>query len=410
MGWLFRNWELKLGAAALATILYTGLVFSGSFTDARIAGITIQRINQPNGAYVITQQLPSVEVHYRQSRDASATTTDSFAATVDLGQYDMQRAGQAQSLPVQVRSLASGVTVLDFTPSAVTVTLDVLDQKTVDVFVDRGEVPDGLELGNPVLSSPTVLARGPKSLLSQVARAEAQISIDASGIDYSSQVRLVPVDANGEPVASVDLSPDVITVHVTVTTQETNKTVPVRPAVSGAPAAGFQVGQVVIDPPLVTLRGTPEALASIDDVATEPISLANLTADKAFTVKLVVPADVTLAGAGAATVKVQVTVVAATGSRTLLVGVVCRNVPSGDTCLPQVAQIAMTVSGPQPTIAALKPADVTPIVDVAGLAPGTYDRAPTVTLPKGVTLVGFSPAQVRVVIAAPTSSAAPAGG
>ena len=106
MRWIFRNWELKLGATGLATILYTGLVFSGSFTDAHISGVPIQRINQPNGAYVITQDLGNVQVHYRQQSGISApVTTDSFAATVDLSQYDMQRAGQQQSLAAADRTL-----------------------------------------------------------------------------------------------------------------------------------------------------------------------------------------------------------------------------------------------------------------------------------------------------------------
>ena len=33
MGILLRNWHLKLSAVLLSTVLYTGLVFSGSFTD-----------------------------------------------------------------------------------------------------------------------------------------------------------------------------------------------------------------------------------------------------------------------------------------------------------------------------------------------------------------------------------------
>src|SRR5512143_2694406 len=132
MGWILRNWELKLGALGLATVLYTGLVFSGSFTDSQIAGVTITRINQPNGAYVLTQELPTVEVSYRRSNQAtSPITPETFPATVDLSKYDMQRSGQPQSLPVQVQSTAEGVTVQSFSPTQVNVILDQLDQSTV---------------------------------------------------------------------------------------------------------------------------------------------------------------------------------------------------------------------------------------------------------------------------------------
>ena len=367
MRWIFRNWELKLGATGLATILYTGLVFSGSFTEARIPGVPIQRINQPNGAYVITQDLGTVQVHYREVSGTSApVTTDSFAATVDLSQYDMQRAGQQQSLPVQVRSLADGVSWLDFTPTRVTVNLDVLDTHSVPVVLDRGTVPAGLELGTPTLSADKVEARGPRSLLNQVVAAQARVTIDASGIDFSGQVRLVAVDARGQPVEAVELTPDVISVQIPVTTQETSKT-----------------------------------------VTTDPIEIAGLTANRTFTVKPVLPAGVRLDKGEPATLGVTVVIGPAQASRTYLVGVTCRNVPSGSTCLPQLGQISMTIAGPQPTLATLKATQFTPFVDVTGLGPGTYQLTPGVTLPAGVSLVSFSPAQVPVVIARPTPSPSP---
>jgi YbbR domain-containing protein len=409
MGWLIRNWELKIGAAGLATVLYTGLVFSGSFSESHLPGVQIQRINQPNGAYVITQQLPTVDVHYRQSRDTPGTpSTDSFAATVDLSQYDMQRAGQAQSLPVQVRSLADGVTSLDFTPQQVTVTLDVLDQRTVPVFLDRGEVPPTLELGTPVLSADNVTARGPRSLVSQVVRAEARVAIDASGIDVNEQVHLQAVDAAGQPVSSVELTPDTISVQIPVATQETSKTVPVQPRIAGSPAAGFQISQVVVNPPTVTLRGTPDKLADLIEVTTEPISVQGLTANRDFTARPVLPNGVRLLGSTGSTVGVHVVIGPAQASKTFLVGVVCRNVPSGSSCLPQVSQISMTLAGSQPALAALKASSFTPFLDVAGLGPGTHQVTPQITLPQGLSLVAFAPGQVNVVItAAPSPSPSP---
>jgi YbbR domain-containing protein len=408
MGWLIRNWELKIGAAGLATILYTGLVFSGSFSEAHLPGVPIQRINQPNGAYVITQQLPTVDVHYRQSRETTGTPgTDSFAATVDLSQYDMQRAGQPQSLPVQVRSLADGVTSLDFAPQQVTVTLDVLDQREVPVFLDRGDVPATLELGTPVLSADNVIARGPRSLVNQVVRAEARVAIDASGIDVNEQVHLQAVDAAGQPVSSVELTPDTISVQIPVTTQETSKTVPVQPRIAGSPAAGFQITQVVVDPPTVTLRATPDKLADLIAVATDPINVQGLTANRDFIVKPVLPTGTRLLGSAGSTVRVRVVIGPAQASKTFLVGVVCRNVPSGDSCLPQVGQISMTLSGSQPALAGLKASSFTPFLDVSGLGPGTHDVTPQIVLPQGINLVAFAPVQVTVVITAPSPSPAP---
>lgn len=408
MRWIVRNWQLKLGAIALATILYTGLVYSGSFTDARIGGVPIVRINQPSGAYVISQDPPTLEVHYRRSSDVVETINEkSFAATVDLQQYDMQRPGQPQSLRVTVSSLVSGVHVLDATPSFVTVTLDRLGSKDVNVVVDHGQVPPGLDVGTPRLSSTTVTARGPSSFVSQVARAVASVQIDASGIDVHRQVDLTPVDASGATVRFVELTPGVVTVDIAVVQTETNKTVPVTVDLSGTPAAGYAITRVSPDPVTITLRGAPSDLASITEVATTPISVGGLTASRSFDAKVVVPGGLSLAAGQPSSVAVRVEVTPEQASRTFLVGVSCTGVAAGSICLPQVGQVAMTLSGTAPALDALQIGQITPVLDVTGLAPGVYQITPTVTLPSGITLVGFSPAQVSVQITAPSPSPTP---
>ncbi len=409
MGWLVRNWQLKLGAVALATILYTGLVFSGSFTEARIGGVPIARINQPSGAYVITQDLGTVEVHYRRSSDAQAIINqNNFAATVDLSKYDMDQPGTPQSLPISVNSLASGVDVLDVNPTRVTVTLDVLASKEVNVVVDHGQVPDGLELGTTTLSVTTVMARGPSSFVSQVARAEARVPIDASGIDVHRQVDLQPVDAAGIVVRSVDLTPSVVTVDIPVDQTETNKTVPVSVSLTGTPGAGYLIDQVASNPLTITLRGTPSSLASVTNVLTEAVSVDGLTASRSFSTKVILPPDLQLAEGSPESVTVQITMSAAQASQTFQVGVTCTGLAAGTSCLPQTDQIAMTLSGPQPALAALDISQITPVLDVSGLSPGSHQVTPTVSLPNGISLVGFSPAQVTVVIAQPTPAPSPA--
>ena len=408
MGWILRNWELKLGALGLATVLYTGLVFSGSFTDSQIAGVTITRINQPNGAYVLTQELPTVEVSYRRSNQAtSPITPETFPATVDLSKYDMQRSGQPQSLPVQVQSTAEGVTVQSFSPTQVNVILDQLDQSTVPVFVDRGEVPPGLDLGTPVLSDERVTARGPRSLVSQVVRAVAHVAVDASGVDVNDTFSLTAVDASGQPVTSVELTPDRVRIQISVSTRETTKTVPIRPNLTGTPANGYQLGTVSVDPDVVTLRGTPDVLGGVTAVPTEPIGVQDLAANRTFTAKLALPKGAALLETGLTSVSVVVGIVPIQASRTFLVGVTCIGAASGTTCLPQVGQIAMVLSGPQPALAALKPSAFTPAVSAAGLAPGSYQLTPSITLPNGISLVSFSPAQVPVVISGPSPTPGP---
>src|SRR5919108_630752 len=89
MGILLCNWHLKLGALALATVLYTGLVFSGSFTVETEAGVLVEGLNQPDGTVLLGAFLGTVDVRYRASPEAvGAIDPSSFAASVDLSAYD----------------------------------------------------------------------------------------------------------------------------------------------------------------------------------------------------------------------------------------------------------------------------------------------------------------------------------
>ena len=406
MGWLLRNWALKLGAVALATILYTGLVFSGSFTEQTFPGVPVTTLAQPEGTYLLTQQLGTVDIRYRLDTNVPAqVTAGSFAVTIDLAAYDMAQAPQVQALPIRVRPLSDGLDVRFFTPTTVSVAIDRLDSAQVQVSVDSGDVPEGFEISTPRLSAQQVTASGPESLLHRVDRALATVRIDDSGIDCCGQVALVPVDIDGRRVDSVELNPSTIRIEIDVSTVETSRTVPIRPLLSGAPAAGFEVGIVTAEPSVVTLRGAPDVLAAIAEVLTERVSLGGTNETLRATGTLVVPDGTRLADPADAEPTIVVEIRETIATRTLLLGVVCSGQPSGSACLPQLAQIAVTVRGTQSALNGLDPANLTPILDVSGLGPGDHVIVPVLTLPNGITEVNTSPATVTVTIVPPATPA-----
>jgi YbbR domain-containing protein len=406
VAWLFRNWALKLGAVALATILYTGLVFSGSFSDKTFPGVPVTALGQPEGTYLLTQQLGAVDVRYRSATDVPATVTaDSFAVTIDLATYDMTQSPQVQSLKIHVRPLTDGLEVLSFTPNAISVALDRLDEVQVRVAVDSGQVPPGLEISTPQLSTAQVTASGPRSLLDRVDRALATVRIDPSGIDCCGLVDLVPVDIDGRRVESVELNPSTVRVEIDVSTVETSRTVPIRPILVGAPAAGFEVGTVTATPAVVTLRGSPDVLATIGEVLTEPISLAGTNATLRATATLVLPDGARLADPSSAEPTIVVQIRETIATRTLVLGLVCTGVSSGSACLPQLGQVAAIVTGTVSDLDALNVAGLTAVLNVAGLGPGDHLVQPTVSLPAGVKLVTMSPISVTVTIVPPATPA-----
>lgn len=409
MTWLVRNWQLKLSAVAVSVVLYAGLVFSGNFTDETIR-VRVELENVSRDVFVLTGDAGFVEIRYRVANEQAFSVSEAdFVATVDISAYDMERAPEPQQLPIEVSVLRDGIEVLSTTPEEVRVEVDRIIVRSVPVEVEPGAIPEGLQIDEPVVNDDEVQVRGPASIVDRVDRAVAFLSIPASGIDVNEAVDLVAVDVEGQPVTSgtVELDPETVSVQIAVTAIETQTTVAVSPTIeAGTPAPGFALESLSVNPPTVTITGLPETLAQIGSIATEPISIDGLSASQTFEVALELPDGVQLGDGEEGTVVVEATIVPSVSSRTFVVGVLCQG--EGDNaCLPGLDQVAITVSGSGAALGALTAQDVTPILDVSGLAPGTHDVVPAVSLPSGVSLLGIAPSTVPVTIVAPEPAPTP---
>ena len=272
----------------------------------------------------------------------------------------MTQAPQVQSLKVTVRALSDGIEVLSFTPHAVSVALDRLDEAQVRVAVDSGVVPNGLEIGTPQLSAQRGHRQRPARACSTGStgrwRRCASTRRGSTAAARSTSSRSTSTAAGSSrwswtrrPCAS----------RSTSAPSRRAETVPIRPLVTGAPAAGFEVGTVTAEPSVVTLRGAPEVLAAIGEILTEPISLAGSDATLRATGTLVLPDGARLADPAASEPTIVVQIRETVGTRTLVLGVVCSGAPSGSACLPRIGQVAATVSGTVSDLDALDPADLT---------------------------------------------------
>ena len=410
MGFLLRNWHLKVSAVLLATVLYTGLVFSGSFTNSTVQ-VRIEQLNASRDVFVLSGDPGLAEVSYRVANaDAAAVTDGDVAVAVDLAAYDMDRAPEPQQLPLEARSLRDGVEILTVEPATIRVQLDRVEVRSVPVEVEPGLIPDGLEIDDPVVSHEAVEVRGPTSVLSQVDRALALVDIPSSAIDVNEPVTLTLVDIEDQPVGTgqLEMDPEVVSVQIGVRALETEATVAVRPDVeTGTPAPGFALEAIRVEPAYVTIVGLPEVLAEIASVTTAPVAIDGLSADETFEVELELPDDVSLADGEPDTVTVTATIGPSVSSRTFVVGVVCEGAED-NACLPRVEQVAVTLSGSGAALSAISAAALTPTVDASDLDPGNYDLTPSVGgLPQGVSLVGISPGTIPVSILAPAPPPSP---
>ena len=399
-----HNWPLKLAAIGLATLLYGGLVLSQS-TRTFPTIIAVEIVGQPADSFMLTVIDPVTEIVYFSASDVQPIASD-FRARIDIS--NVVPGSGPQRVPIQVESIDPRIRVVRVQPQAVTVNLDRLEDKLVDVQVPSPVAPDGLSLGDIKIEPARVKVSGPASVLGRVVAVRADVSIQPSGLDFDQAVDLIPVDEVGNPVAQVQVQPGTARITVPVFSDRESRLLPISALITGDPAAGFELAGATVEPKFVTVEGDADQLAQLVSIDTEPISVNGLSSDQSFEATLVLPTGVEALDVKTITVAVDVRQVTAT--RTFDVGM--RLVGGRGDLLysPAIDRILVTLGGSVADLDRLDGATLVADLDVAKLEPGTSSVSVAIDLPAGVTLVVASPVtvDVRVTAAPPPPSPAAA--
>lgn len=406
---LFHNWPLKLAAVLLATMLYAGFVVSQSVQELP-ADIPVDPQNIPADAS-FGGDLPRVtNIRYIALGDASArASADSFNASIDLANVD-PLAGRPTYVPITVRSVDPRFTVVSWEPTGVNIQLDPIRIKeNVPVRVIPGATPDGLDVRPAVVSPQTVTVRGPASVVDRVVEVRADVVIETSGLDVNRDVDLIPVDALGDRLTPVDVNPPTARVRIAVFNNLDSRPLPVTPVVIGAPAAGYRVEAISVNPLLVSVEGEADQILGLSEAPTEPIQISGATQDVVKDVALVLPEGVLPAG-GDLTVRVTLTIRPIAATRTYDAGIVILGAESGLDYRFSITHALATVGGPLADIDRIDAAVFTLRAPVGGLGPGTHIVTLEANLPVGLSLVTSDPTTVSVTVtvrASPSPSASP---
>jgi YbbR domain-containing protein len=185
-------------------------------------------------------------------------------------------------------------------PVTVPITIEALSSRTMPVEVETyGQMKDpAIALDETLVNPQTVTVTGPKSVVEELARARAVF--DLTNVDLTNKEDQPPVGVevllpNGTVPQNVKLEVRPMLVRVTpvLTAAPQQKTVFVNPILEGSPFEGYISAGYQITPNNITLRGPSRAMASVTQIATEPINLAGVKQTTDFIVNLVVPRGLT---------------------------------------------------------------------------------------------------------------------
>jgi len=406
---LLHNWPLKLAAIALATLLYGGLVLSQTtqpFTDP----VPIENPSPPPDVIVLSNLGSVTRITYVAPPDLGLRIDSStFEASIDLN--NVQPTGAAVSVDVSVEATDDRIQVLDFEPRAISVTLDRLGSREVPIEAVLQPLPSGLDAGDPILEEETAIVSGPESVVSMIVKVQAEVPVDATGVDVNELIPLIPVDAQGNRFGQaerLEVDPALVRVRVPVFTDRRTKSLPVTPVVTGTPAAGFEVASVTVDPPVVNVEGDANDLAGLERLDTAPVIVTGASSEVTQEVGLALPPGVQALGPG--TVEVTVNLRPVNATRTYEAGLVLVGERPDRRYELSTDRVLVTVAGSVAELDRLGSTSLTLTVDVTGLDPGTHSVAVSANLTTGLSLIDVSPNPVEVTVSIAELSLEPSPG
>jgi YbbR domain-containing protein len=391
---------LKLTAVLIAMIFWAVSALSAPPTEVvRDYGgrVAVERPDAVPAGYVLQGQLGDVSVKLRGTEAALANVVAAdLHARLNLP--DIHNA-DPQDVAVTADVATAGVQVESVAPATVTVRIEPITSRDVAVQARfANDPPQSTVAGDPAITPAQVRVSGAASQVARIAALYATVRFGDAVTDLVSSVQPTAVDASGATIDGLTVDPAVVQLTVPVLPTATTRTVPVVPAVHGSVAAGYWITRVTTDPPVVTVRGEAAALTGIDQVATAPIDVTGLGADKTFQVELLLPAEGTsLIKAAQATVTVSVAPLA--GSRAFpLVAVQATGLGSGFVAEFDPPAIGLVVAGPVPALSGITAGQVVATVDATGKGPGTYPVDVVVRTPAGTTAQSVQPTRVTLTI------------
>ncbi len=409
--WLGRNLGTLLLAFVLAVVVWVSAVITADPNEQRVypRGIPLEIVGQDASLLQISK-IPT-QVQLTIEAPSSIWTQlnnrpDSLRAWIDLsglgpGEY---------TVPVKTQLKLTPSRVLQKDPAEVVVVLEPIATRAFPIELQiSGEPALGYTRGAASLNPVQVTLSGPVSVVSKVEKVLASLDITGSSRTVERSVDLQPVDAGGNEISGLAITPRSAAVIVPINLLGGYRNVVVKVVTSGQVANGFRLTSISVQPPTVTIfSGNPEQLNNLPGyVETRPISLINMRASSEVRAELNLPSGVSLVGEQS--VSVEIGVEAIEGSLTISLPLEVRGLPPELEATVSPTNVDVILSGPLPVLLNLSSATLRVVVDMNGLGEGVYQVAPEVDLlPAEVRVESILPESVSVTIGqalTPTPSA-----
>ena len=280
-----RNLAAKIASILVAVILW-GYVMNDQnpSTEANFT-IPVQLVNVPEG-YKVTQNEDKVKITVRGVRSLFVNNGDADLHGAEAGKKEYK---------VKV-DMPQGFELVDVYPGTMEVMLDPIVQRKVRADINvNGSPASGVTVASVTQASEEVTVEGPSSLVNEVERLIGYVGLTSKNeTDFSLQVPLTAINADGREVSGVTIQPSTMYVAVRMARGLTKKIVTITPVPGDDLNSALELVAIKPDPLQIEIAGAENVIANLTSVNTEKISLADVYKNTNKTVKLELPPGVTV--------------------------------------------------------------------------------------------------------------------
>jgi YbbR domain-containing protein len=150
---------------------------------------------------------------------------------------------------------------------------DPVAEVAVDIPVEIRNLPQDLEISSEIVPKAQIRLRGPERVIHQLQSSDVYAAIEFNGVK--------PGDRTFDLTAQQIHQPSGLEVVQIVPSQfhlafdiRLSRPVPIQPRVIGTFAPGYHIGQIVTDPPTVTITGPKGRVEAVESATTDPLDVS----------------------------------------------------------------------------------------------------------------------------------------
>ncbi|MBD5450054.1 MAG: hypothetical protein HDR28_07860 [Lachnospiraceae bacterium] len=270
-----QNWGLKLVSflfAAMLWIIVTNINDPITPFPASDVHVILRNTELITGRGQVYEVLDNTDVIDQVMIYARRSITDSLRESDVVAIADVNDLTSLDTIPIKLSTNRYNDQLEEIRGSIDSVKLNIEEKQTRSLPIRAnvtGEVGEGYMLGDVSTEQNLIRVSGPKSVVSRIAKAQAEVNVSnvsgfTSNINTDVEIRLY--DEAGSEIRSGNLEKNITKVRVSVEILE-KKTVPVRYQVTGTPAEGYRLtGETTSTRNNVVIAGRSKTIQNIDAI------------------------------------------------------------------------------------------------------------------------------------------------